>query len=90
MCIKFRHGIATILKPVIYPLSISVNTPFEIKYIIKNTGQTDVLWAYLIADGIKLVNSSWSKKIAANSTVTATYKHSGISKDTTIVLRTGY
>ena len=90
MCIKMRHGIATIMKPVIYPIVVSMNTPFEIKYIIKNTGQTDTLWAYLMSDGKKLMNSSWSKKIAANSTVTATYKHSGISKDATIVLKTGY
>lgn len=91
MCIKMKHGIATIVKPVLYPTIVSAYTPFQIKYTIKNTSYyTDSLWAYLMVNGRKLANSEWKKILPAKGSVTATYNHPGISKNTVITLKTGY
>jgi hypothetical protein len=90
-CFPMSHAIAMIVKPVLFPSIVSPNTKFQIKYIIKNTGtSTGFLWAYLMVNGRKLSNSEWKRIIPVNGTATATYTHSGISKNTIIILKAGY
>jgi len=90
-CFKMKHGISTIVKPVSYPSTVPSGVPFSITYTIRNTGQTaDVLWAYLLADGMKLPNSAWSKKLSVNGSASKTYTHPGITKDTIFIIQTGY
>ena len=84
------HGIATIQLPVTYPTSVEANTPFDITYTVKNTGNTtDILYGRLLVAGTELPGSNWSESVAVDATVTKTFTHPGITESTTITLEVG-
>lgn len=94
MCLNLfskKHPSAKIIPPVNYPPVVEQNTPFDITYTIKNVGDAaGNIWAYLEADGVKLPLSEWKQRVSINGTVTKTYHHKGINKNTSIILQTGY
>lgn len=86
-----KHPIATIILPVIYPVAVEINTPFDIRYVIKNTGNASGrIWAHLLVNNVELPNSRWTKTLPVGGTTTATYHHIGITQNTTIRLEAGY
>lgn len=86
-----KHGFAKVMLPVNYPSIVEPGKPFSIQYKIKNTGQvTDTLWAKLVVDDKELPNSYWKRKMAPGETNMKTYNHPGITKDSIIILLTGY
>lgn len=94
MCVNVwssKHGIAKIILPVIYPLTVEPNTPFDVTYTVKNVGNVkDTIYGYLTVNGIQLKGSRWSVTLPVNGKVTKRYRHPGISKPTTIIIHAGY
>lgn len=94
MCVNIwssKHGIAKILLPVPYPLSVEPKTPFDIRYTVKNVGNVkDTIYGYLMVKNRELPGSRWSVNLPVNGTITKNYRHPGINVPTSIVLRAGY
>lgn len=85
-----QHGLAEIVAgSVVYPASVEPSTPFTISYQVKNSGVTDTLWGHLIVGTTEISGSAWSQSVAANTIITKTFTHPGITAATTIILQVG-
>lgn len=86
---KKRTGYADITSAT-YPSQIEINKPFTISYVVKNTGNTDVLYGYLTVDGITLLGSSWKQTVNKGAIVTKVFNHFGIDSSKNIIIEVGY
>ena len=74
-----EHGNAEILNVVVPTTPIYTNTPFEIKYDVKNTsGSPDVLYGKILdEDGETITGTYWEETITPGESITKTYSHPG-------------